>query len=264
MKKAAYLGFPPPLLGMQAVRLPVFFDDGEMLLLAKPPGILVQQDTWYPRLPVLVEAIRYQAAHGKPEFRKQGISPEGLWAVTDLDPECHGPVLFARSRDRADALRNAYGSGAFSFEFEFLTRNEPPSGPLGCDLPLARHVREGRMLVSHSTGKRSHTSFSLIRPVGRWFLASAHTAYPRRHQVLVHAMELGLPVVGDKRYATIRPPMLSSLKRGYRPPKDREEGPLYDGPAYFLRQLCIPSHGAVQTPPPRKWDALLKQVARHS
>ena len=94
MDKTIPLGFPVPLLGMQPVRLPVLFDDGELLALAKPAGVLVQSDPWYANLPELVEAIRFQAHDGKPEFQRLNIGPEGLWAVTDLDPECYGPVLF--------------------------------------------------------------------------------------------------------------------------------------------------------------------------
>ena len=94
------------------MRVPVLFDDGKRLALLKPQNILVQQDSWFPKLPVLVEAIRYQAANLKPEFERQSIGPDGLWAVTDLDPELMGPVVFARDARFNDGLIDQAGDFA--------------------------------------------------------------------------------------------------------------------------------------------------------
>jgi 23S rRNA pseudouridine1911/1915/1917 synthase len=259
-----YLGFPVPLLGWAPVRLPVLFDDGQRIALAKPPGVLAQQDSWFPRLPVLVEAIRHQAAAGKPEFKRLRIGQAGLWAVTDLDPELAGPVLFARDREQAEVLRNALGSGEFLFSYELVTSAAPPSEALSCDLPLARHSRQPCMLVSHTSGKRSETAFETVEVRGGYAVIRASTHFPRRHQVLLHAYESGLPVLGDTVYARTPPLLLSRLKRNYRPHPDREERPLLDGPACYLRELQIGDSCRIQMAPPSRWRGLLKQLEKHS
>jgi len=264
MNKQPHLGFPAPLLGAEPIRLPVLHDDGEMLVLAKLPGILLQQDAWYPRLPVLIEAIRYQAAQGKPELAKRGIGPSGLWAVTDLDAECAGPVLLTRSRETAEELKNQFGSGAFSFTYEFITQSTPGEDPLECDLPLSRHDRLPRMLVSHTTGKITHTNFSMVNSVGAYALCSAQTHFPRRHQVLLHALESGLPVLGDRIYARSNPIMLSRLKRDYHFRRDRDERPLYDAPAYYLKELKISENLTISMPTPPRWQGLVKQLQKYS
>ncbi|MEX0324771.1 MAG: hypothetical protein AB3N33_01650 [Puniceicoccaceae bacterium] len=257
------LGFPVPLLGMQPVRLPVLYDDGQLLALAKPVGVLVQEDGWYPRLPVLVEAIRHQSRQGKGEFQRMGIGEEGLWAVTDLDPECHGPVLFARDRDRAEDLRSSLGSGHFTFTFSFLTRGKMADVTLECTLPISRHRHQPRVLVSHTTGKRSSTCFQLEGPVAGCREWTARIAYPRRHQVLLHAIESGLPVLGDERYARDPLPLLSKIKRGYQPKADLEERPLYDGPAYYLKKLDLGNGTVVNCPLPPRWNGLCRQLEKH-
>ena len=252
------------MLGMEPVRLPILFDDGQCLVLAKPAGVLVQADSWFPRLPVLIEAIRYQAARGKPEFERLGIGPEGLWAVHDLDPECAGPVLFCRERDHAEELRNAWGSGQFRFTFGFLSQGKRQEPAFECDLPLARHTRMPRMLVSHTTGKKSDTHFLQGESLGAYRLWFAVSAYPRRHQILLHALESGLPVLGDTTYAGSEPVLLSHFKRDYQAREDREERPLYPGPAIFLRELAWPGCEPVYYPEPPRWQALVRQLARHS
>ena len=152
MSKLPHLGFPAPLLGMESIRLPVLMDSGDCLVLTKPRGVLVQADIWYPRCPVLVEAIRHQASEAKPEFSRLNIGPEGLWAVHDLDPEFWGPVLFARGREQGDALRSACGSAAFEFTFLFLSKSSQQTS-IECDLPIARHRMSSCWSSASGSGK---------------------------------------------------------------------------------------------------------------
>ena len=264
MSKQPHLGFPSPLLGSEPVRLPVLFDDGEIIALAKPPGVLVRQDSWYPRLPVLVEAITYQAAQSKPEFVRMGIGQSGLRAVTDLDAECAGPLLFCRSRDVAEDLGNQFGSGAFTFTFEFITSSSPEEEQTVCDLPVSRHERLPRMLVSHTTGKIAKTEFTTGERVGAYHLCTARTRFPRRHQILLHACESGLPVIGDRIYARSNPLMLSRLKPNYQFRRDQDERPLYDGPAYYLKELSLDGRVSVSMPAPSRWQGLVKQLGKYS
>jgi 23S rRNA-/tRNA-specific pseudouridylate synthase len=252
---------------MDSFRLPVLFESDACLAIAKPQGILVQADSWYPRLPVMVEAIRHQAGMQKPEFQRLGIGPEGLWAIHDLDPELYGPVLFARNREQGDELRSACGSSVFEFTFTFLTKG---SGHLTgqdsheCDLPIARHRSRPMILVSHTTGKKAHTQFDRVGSVGRFQIWTARMTFPRRHQVFLHAFECGLPVLGDRNYARESALLLSRFKRNYRVKQDVEERPLYGGPACFLSSIRVSDSLHVQCQEPPRWKGLLNQLERHS
>lgn len=264
MQKLNQLGFPVPLLGMTPVRLPVLYDDGEVLALAKPVNVLVQADPWYPRLPVFIEAIRHQALAGKPEFQKLAIGSSGLWAVTDLDPECYGPVVFARNRQVAEDLRNAFGAGDFTFRFKFLTRSRLKDSDLLCELPLARHRHENKMLVSHTTGKKAVTRMRRLEKSGSVEIWDGTTQFPRRHQLLIHPFETGLPVLGDACYAGEKSLLLSRFKRNYQPKKDVDERPLYEGAAYFLEQVILPNGETITTTEPPRWKGLVGQLTRCS
>lgn len=257
-----FLGFPSPLLGSEAHRLPVVFDNGEALALSKPVGVVVQQDGWYPRHPALVEAIRYQAMRGKPEFSRLAIAEEGLWAVTDLDAECEGPVLFTRSRASGEEWRNVHGSGLFEFTYILLTPATGTDELIRCDLPLARHSRRAHMVVSHTTGKKAETVFRYIGRVGRHGCYEARTSFPRRHQILLHAHESGLPILGDDLYAGSGLVYLSTYKKDYRPRRDVPERPLYPGPAYYLKSISVPGLGEIEAAAPRRWEGLCKQMSR--
>lgn len=258
-----YLGFAPPLLGMQPLRLPVLFDNGELIALQKPAGVLVLEDNWFPRTPVLVEAIRHEAARRKQELVDRKVDTGGLWAVYDLDPECAGPVLFTRTKEVAEELRSELGSLRFTFGFEGLSRGSSFEGRMVCELPLARHREEKRMVVSHKTGKQCSTTFYTGELLGNFRFWSAETRLSRRHQILLHALESSLPVLGDQRYAGLAPLFLSRIKSGFRPKADRQENPLYPGPAYRLRVVRMPDGTEVLAPVDPKWEGMRRQLRRH-
>jgi 23S rRNA-/tRNA-specific pseudouridylate synthase len=258
------VGFPAPLLGDEPVRLPVLYQNGSLIAVMKPAGVLVQVDPWYPKLPVLVEAIRYQAMHEKPEFLRMGISSEGLWAITDLDPECAGPVLFSSDREKAEEMKNQFGSDAFLMEYEFLSTAGPTKGSAECELPLARHRHRPAMLVSHTTGKKCRTEFALNTLVGNYTLWTAKTSFSRRHQIPLHAAESGIPILGDRNYGRSSPLLLSKLKKDYRPRGDREERPLFGGPACYLRALKLPDGTVVNGPAPPRWSSSIRQLIKYS
>ena len=263
MKTQTFLGFPQPLLGMESMRLPVIFDDGQLIAVVKPVNILVQAESWYPRHPVLIEAIRYQATSGKPEFTRLNIPESGLWAISDLDPELAGPVLFARNRDFASEMRNDLGSGKFKFVYEFLSRKSSEQAELMCDLPLSRHRHERRMLVSHTTGKKAATRLRHSGTLKNFNVWEAEMDLPRRHQALLHPLEMGLPVLGDGLYAHEKPLLLSRLKKNYQKKGDVDERPLYPGPACFLKQILLLDGTPVACPEPVKWRGLLRQLEKY-
>jgi 23S rRNA pseudouridine955/2504/2580 synthase/23S rRNA pseudouridine1911/1915/1917 synthase len=120
------------------------------------------------------------------------------------------------------------------------------------------------MLVSHTTGKKTSTAFELVDQVGFCQHWQARATYPRRHQILLHAYESGLPVVGDRIYAKDPLPLLSDFKRSYQTKYDEEERPLYDGPAVFLKELRFADGRVVECPNPPRWSGLLKQLKMHT
>lgn len=257
-----FLGFPPPLLGLRPLRLPVIWDDGDLLALDKPPGLLVTADKMHPRLPVLTEAIRHEAARGKPECVRAGIGPEGLLAIFAFDPEITGPALFARTAAAAEHWRNAYGSSLLCLHFHLLTERAPDRPEVHCELPIARHATQPRMLVSHTTGKQAATTFTRIERIGAHQLWEARTNYLRPHQVRLHARECGFEIPGEYLYGRTPPLLLSRIKRGYRPSRTREEQPLHTEPLLHLARIALPDGRVIDAAPPRTFTAVLNQLRR--
>jgi 23S rRNA-/tRNA-specific pseudouridylate synthase len=257
---SGFLGFPPPLLGATGVRLPILFDDGDLLVLDKPAGSLITGDPWYPRIPVLTEAIRYQAAQQKPEFLRAGIPEAGLFPVLSLDPDLTGPAIYARSEETAIRLRNDYGSGLFAVELHFISGRSAATDVFNCDLPIARHARQPRMLVSHTTGKKTETSFQLLERFGRYSLWSASTSFLRPHQVPLHAAECQLAIPGDAIYGQEPVIFLSRIKRSYSQSRTRDELPLHRTALLHVVRITLPGGLSFASPPPKAFRSALNQL----
>lgn len=260
------IGFPPPLLGEFPQRLNVLARGADWFALEKPPGVAVSFQDWEERgIPGLTEALVTQIKADKPELNRQGIN----WVspVYALDSEMSGIALFALTEDAAKKMRNSLGSKEFKFTFSFLARSAPDLPPeIACDLPLAKHQRLPQIIVSHTSGKMSETTFVKGEAIGPYHQWTAVTRYPRLHQVRVHACESGLLIPGDPRYGSEPLPVLSAIKKGYRGDPKKEQ-PLGGQIALHLSGVSWPGEGGeivVQAALPKKFGTMVKLLREHA
>lgn len=263
-----HIGFPNPLLGDRPVRLPIFWNSSMGFVLEKPTGVQVLPDHWYPRTPILAEALNFQARKGKGELERLGVSKGGAKAIFQCESDLAGMALFAKDPETAVFWSNAYGSYAFELKVHFLAVRAPVDlETCECDLPLARHGQEQEILVSHKTGKKTYTRFQRLQTRGRYSLWEATMSFARLQQVQLHAFEVGLPIVGERQYARESEIYFSQLKRSYVPKGTDPERPIYAGPAMFLAELVVPmpdgSKTVIQRPAPKHFTVLLKALAKY-
>ena len=222
MEGIQWVGFPPPMLGPEPVRLPVYTVQPDFLCLEKPPGVALFKAETTGNDPRLPDAINRQVAAGKPELRRLGIQTCG--PVTPLAPEVGGPVVLAMGKPALARLRDALGSRLWTFHYCFWSRREAAEPSFVCDRPV---LHGGGMVprLSRQHGKRTETAFSLRKRVGEWSLWQAETTYPRPGQVRLHAAFCGIPVAGDDVFAAEAAPL------------DGRKRPLWRGPALRLERL---------------------------
>jgi 23S rRNA-/tRNA-specific pseudouridylate synthase len=262
------IGFPPPLLGEKPLRLAVLKADGSGgVALEKPAGVCWDGDE--PGAPGIVAAVRLQLATGKPELCACHLqNPVSAWP---LETEIAGIGLLAPRGPACERWRNAFGSAQCTFTFEFLAANDDgdaTADAFSCALPVARHDRLARALISHSTGKKSITHFRRTARVARWSWWEATTPFPRFHQVRLHAAENKLRIAGETLYATGDIPTLAQLS----PRRCLNKGPdraLHDGICLRLREVdCsganIKGWEKIIAPEPRKWAVLRERLSANN
>lgn len=255
------VGFPPPLLGDQPLRLPVLAETDDWMALEKPSGAGVRAYPWDSE-PDLDAALNTQLQADKPELVRRGASLFG--SVYYLDPVISGVAVFAKNRDALADLRNRFGSGDCRFRFQFVAVAQPAGfeSILSTDAPLLPHNVKPKMIPSTAKGKKAFTEFHRIAesPKG-WALWEASVDFFRPHQVRAHAAVLEIPVLGDALYDGPDAPTQRDLH-----PRKQRSGvnlPAYEGVALHLAEVeLIPGEpdATIICEPPKHLRLLLRRM----
>ncbi len=193
------IGFAAGLLGEEAVRMDVLAHGPGWVAINKPAGIAFEEHPWQNGAATILGQLRTQLEAGKPEMVRLGLAEPA--AVFGPEPESSGIAILADRATTMAAWREALGSGAFSFDYEFIARTEDaPEDPGLCDLPVGMDDSQGRAFVSHRNGKHAETRFMPGRACGRWRIWTAQSPFPRRDQIRIHASECGIRIAGELKY----------------------------------------------------------------
>lgn len=248
-------------MGERPAKFPLLVDHSGYFAINKPAGIACFRHDWNTGKPDLSMALRRELLNEKPQLKALGI--EGLFRVFRLDAELSGVLLYAKTEEWEEKLRNAFGSCQLVFRYHLLVSTEREERQFECDLPIAVHSNGSRMLVSHKTGKKCETSFQYLRSFGRYQLWEASTRDMRPHQIRIHAAERDLQIVGETEYSQGDRIYLSMIKKGYRR-RSGQEDPIYGPICVHLVsvEFEVPEENwpGAQAPLPKGFANLLKKL----
>jgi tRNA pseudouridine32 synthase / 23S rRNA pseudouridine746 synthase len=169
--------------------LVVLHEDAEVLLVDKPAGLLSVPG----KGPHLADCLI---------ARVQAVFPDAL-LVHRLDRDTSGVMIFALT---------PYAQRHLGLQFEKrMTRKtyvarvwgvpEEKTGTI--DLPLiVDWPNRPRQMVCHDTGKSAQTDWRLLKNEGTTARVRLSPKTGRSHQLRVHMLSLGHPILGDPFYAT--------------------------------------------------------------
>jgi tRNA pseudouridine32 synthase / 23S rRNA pseudouridine746 synthase len=169
--------------------LVVLHEDAEVLLVDKPAGLLSVPG----KGPHLADCLI---------ARVQAVFPDAL-LVHRLDRDTSGVMIFALT---------PYAQRHLGLQFEKrMTRKtyvarvwgvpEEKTGTI--DLPLiVDWPNRPRQMVCHETGKSAQTDWRLLKDEGTTARVRLSPKTGRSHQLRVHMLSLGHPILGDPFYAT--------------------------------------------------------------
>lgn len=223
---------PPPALV-------VLYEDAELLVVDKPPGVVTQPTPGATGSSLADSA----AAHvGR---------PVGL--VHRLDRETSGVLIFGKSRDATSALAGAFREGAARKRYLAVTAPGLPAEGLVIAALSRDPTRPGRFrATARANGVPARTRYArlgVVEPGGECLVA----LFPetgRTHQLRAHLVHEGAPIVGDRLYGGVNGPRcllhaqaLELLGRRFEAPVPAD---LLD---YFERAKVLPPRGPICAPP---------------
>lgn len=175
---------PPP----RARSLAVLHEDGELLVVAKPAGVLSHPTDKVTRNSV-TEILKAQFPGGR------------FLLAHRLDRETSGVLVLTKDPASARALQEQFERRDTAKEYLALVRGRPRWTETVCDAALAKEGGEVKVRQSVSaSGYPSRTDFRVLGASDSAALVECRPKTGRLHQLRVHLAHLGHPILGDLLY----------------------------------------------------------------
>lgn len=196
------LTVPPPVPAepeAQEIPLDIVFEDDDVLVLNKPPGLVVHPAAGHWDQ-TLVNAL---LAHcGTSLSGIGGVARPGI--VHRLDKETSGLMVVAKNDHAHQALTAQFADRSLSRVYQALVWGVPHPLEGEIEGAIGRHPRaRQKMAIVEQGGKDALTHYETLEVFDRLVsLVECRLATGRTHQIRVHMAHIGHPVVGDPLYGT--------------------------------------------------------------
>ncbi len=188
----------------EAIPLDILFEDEHLLIVNKPPGMVVHPSHGHDS-GTLVHAL----LHHCPDLPGiNGVERPGI--VHRIDKDTSGSLIVAKTEEAHRRLVEMFARHDIRREYIAWCRGAPLWTELHIDAPIGRHPHHRQKMSVQPTGKNAITDVCVEKRYRRDFCRlrlSLHTG--RTHQIRVHLSHNQLPILGDAVYA-----------RSYRPGPD--------------------------------------------
>jgi len=192
-----------PMVVPEDLPIPVLYEDEDLLVLNKPPGLLTHPAPGvYTGTVVNALLGRYlEVPEALPSARPEWVRP-GI--VHRLDKDTSGVLVVAKHPGAVEALSRAFRDRLVMKRYLALTEGHPKEGALIA--PIGRHpVERHKMHVGGVAPRYAETEFRVLATAGPYALVEARPHTGRTHQLRVHLKHLKAPILGDEVYGRKSP-----------------------------------------------------------
>jgi 23S rRNA pseudouridine1911/1915/1917 synthase len=181
----------------QDIPLRVVFEDGHLLVIDKPAGLVVHPAAGN-RDGTLVNALLHHC--GASLSGIGGVARPGI--VHRIDKDTSGLLVVAKTDVAHEGLAKQFAAHSIERRYLAIVSGVPKSSEGTIDAALARSSANRKKIatVEEGRGKRAVTHWRRLKLLKDAALVECRLETGRTHQVRVHMASIGHPLVGDPVY----------------------------------------------------------------
>ncbi|MBW1712928.1 MAG: RluA family pseudouridine synthase [Deltaproteobacteria bacterium] len=189
---------PQPLsLAPEEMDLAVLFEDEALLVISKPPGLVVHPAPGH-ATGTLVQGL----LHHCPDLKGIG-GRQRPGIVHRLDKDTSGLIVVAKDDRSHQSLSRAFKAKTITKTYLALVLGRPAWKSKEVEAALGRHPVKRKKMAVVQGGRRAISRFKVTAQLqGPLSLVEVDLLTGRTHQIRVHAVHLGHPVLGDPLYGS--------------------------------------------------------------
>lgn len=173
---------------MAVPSLNILYEDDQILVVNKPANLLSVAG----RGPENQDSIQTRAG---------ALYPQAL-VVHRLDCATSGVMLLAKTKSAQSELMRQFRERETHKEYQAITWGDCPADEGNIELPLITDwPNRPKQKICYEAGKPSLTRYKVLEQAGRRRRLLLIPVTGRSHQLRVHTMALGMPIIGDRFYA---------------------------------------------------------------
>lgn len=255
------LTLPPPVSAApepQAIPLDIVHEDADLIVIAKPAGIVVHPGAGNSR-GTLVNALLHHC--GDSLLGIGGVARPGI--VHRLDKDTSGLLVAAKTQRAHTGLAAAFAAHAVDRRYRAIVYGVPEPVRGTIDRNIGRHPTDRLRFatVPDDMGRHAVTHYRLLAQADMAVaLIECRLETGRTHQIRVHMADMGHPIVGDPVYG-VRLSAAGRSRRAALPAAKRRAADTFPRQALHAATLGFehPVSGTrldFEMPPPQDFAAL--------